>query len=329
MLSRVAESVYWIGRYVERAENTARLLDVALRSTRELSASFRAETDTAGELRLVLAALGAEDIYTQRTGPVTEDGLAAFLVVDRDSPISVMYCLTAARESARCVRDSISTEMWEELNRTYLSLQRVTTAYLLIEGLHDFCRQIRLGCQLFHGVTDATMPQDEGWRFLQVGKYLERAGMTARILAARSHQFDVPDEHPGAEEVHRWLGLLRSISAYEAYVRLTHGGVNPAGVAAFLLLSQIFPRSVAFGCRRVHEEIDAIDRELGLLTVDGPSLRAGALATGLRYTRIQELAGGAMLPLLRRIEQECDVIGDELRRLYFESSWNEPSRAAG
>jgi uncharacterized alpha-E superfamily protein len=207
MLSRVAESMYWIGRYVERAENTARLLDVALRSTRELSHSFRADPDTAGELRLVLIALGADALYQQRGGPVTEDGLAAFLVVDRDSPFSVIYALTAARENARRARETISTEMWEELNRTYLSLQRVTTAYLLVEGMHDFCRQIRLGCQLFHGVTDATMPQDEAWRFLQAGKYLERAGMTARILAARSGHFDVAVGGSLAEEIHRWLGL--------------------------------------------------------------------------------------------------------------------------
>ena len=104
--------------------------------------------------------------------------------------------------------------------------------------------------------------------------------------------------------------------------------MHPAGVAAFLLLSQVFPRSVAFGCRRVHEEIDAIDRELGLLIVDGPSLRAGALASRLRYTRIQDLAGGGMLPFLRWVEQECDVIGDGLRRLYFEGSWPEPARVA-
>jgi len=327
MLSRVAEAIYWIGRYVERAENTARLLDVALRSTRELSHSFRAEPDTAGELRLVLAALGAEALYAQRGGPVTEDGLAAFLVVDRDSSLSVVFSLTAARENARGVRESISTEMWEELNRTYLSLQRVTTAYLLIEGLHDFCRQIRLGCQLFHGVTDATMPQDEAWHFLQVGKYLERAGMTARILAARSDQFDSLDGST-AEEVHRWLGLLRSISAYEAYVRLTPAGLNPTDVAAFLLLSQVFPRSLAFGARRVHEEIEAINLELGLAGAGGPANRAGGLASRLRYTRMEEIAGAAMLPFLGWVESACDEIGDGLGRLYFDRSWSELARAA-
>jgi uncharacterized alpha-E superfamily protein len=328
MLSRVAESLYWIGRYVERAENTARLLDVALRSTRELSASFRAETDTAVELRLVLAALGAEDVYAGRFGAVTEDGVAAYLIVERDSPLSVVSCLTAARDNARGVRESISTEMWEELNRTYLALQRVTTAYLLVEGLDDFCRQIRIGCQLFHGVTDATMPYDEAWRFLQVGRYLERSSMTARILTARGYQFDVPDERLPPEDVHRWLGLLRSVSAYEAYVRLVPGGVRPAAVAGFLLLNQVFPRAIAFGCRRVHEEIEAIDREFGVQRPEGPALRAGGLASRLRFMEAAEIAGPQMLPFLAWIGQQCNTIGDDLQRVYFESSWIQPSRAA-
>jgi uncharacterized alpha-E superfamily protein len=323
VLSRVAESVYWLGRYVERAENTARLLDVALRSTRDLSA-FRPSADTAEELRMVLIALGIETLYAQRVGAISEDGLAAFLVVDRNNPFSAVSCLTFARDNARGVRESISTEMWEELNRTYLSLQRVTTAYLLIEGVHDFCRQVRLGCQLFQGVTDATMPQDEGWHFIQAGRYLERAGMTARILAAHSKQFDVPDDRPGPEEVHRWLALLRSVSAYEAYMRLSPGGVHPAGVAAFLLLSQVFPRSVAFSCRRIHEESEAIDRLLGRELADGPVVSAGALASRLRYTRMSELNGDAMLASLRWVEQQCDVIGDQLRRAYFENAFIAP-----
>jgi uncharacterized alpha-E superfamily protein len=328
MLSRVAETIYWIGRYVERAENTARLLDVSLRSTRELVASFRAQSSAPDELRLVLVALGVEELYGQRYGAITEDGLAAFLVVDRENPHSVVSCLTAARDNARGVRESISTEMWEELNRTYLSLHRVTTAYLLIEGLHDFCRQIRLGAQLFHGVTDATMPHDEGWHFLQAGKYLERASMTARILSARSiHLLDAA-ERVQPEEVHRWLGLLRSVSAYEAYMRLVPGGVQPAAVAGFLLLSRSFPRSVAFGCHRVHEEIEQIDSELGVQHRDGPARAAGALASRLRYARVEESGLDELPRVLLWVEQQCNAIGDGVRRVYFEGVVPEAASAA-
>ncbi|MGI8549994.1 MAG: alpha-E domain-containing protein [Dehalococcoidia bacterium] len=319
MLSRVAESIYWIGRYVERAENTARLLDVSLRSSRELFSHFRMGAGGPEELWLVLVALGAEEVYSQRYGEVTEDGLATFLVVDADNRQSVISCLTAARDNARGVRESISTEMWEELNRLYLSFHRVTTAYLLIEGLHDFCRQVRIGSQLFHGVTDATMPQDEGWHFLQVGKYLERAGMTARILDARAGDLDLSDEHTEPEEVHRWLSLLRSVSAYEAYMRMRPGGVQPASVAEFLLLSQSFPRSVAFGIGRVHEEIEAIDRGLGLHGQGGPAATAGALASRLRYTTFQEHRSDGLRPFLRQVTEQCGAIGAEVRQVYFEN----------
>jgi uncharacterized alpha-E superfamily protein len=318
MLSRVAESVYWIGRYVERAENTARLLDVAFRSTRELSSSF--QEGAPDELRLVLAALGTEDVYAQRYGDITEDGLAAFLVVDADNPHSVVRCITAARDNARAVRESISTEMWEELNRTYLSLSRVTTAYLLVEGVYDFCRQIRLASQLFHGVTDATMAYDEAWHFIQVGKYLERAGMTARILHARGGELQATGAISRPEDVHRWLGLLRSVSAYEAYMRLKPGGVQPAQVAEFLLLSQQFPRSVAFGVRRVFEEIGAIDRELGLVRQGGPGVPAGALASRLLYTTFDELGGGRLQPFIDTVSDQCNAIADGIRRVYFEGA---------
>jgi len=131
------------------------------------------------------------------------------------------------------------------------------------------------------------------------------------------------------EEVHRWLGLLRSVSAYEAYIRLTPGGVQPAAVAAFLLLIHSFPRSVAFGCRRVHEEIDAIDRDLGIQGWDGPARIAGALASRLRYARIAESGTDALLRFLLWIEQQCNAIGDGVRRIYFEGSAADPAGATG
>lgn len=321
MLSRVAEAVYWMGRYVERAENSARLLDVSFRATRELSAAFRSEGGAPDELRLVLAALGLEEVYEERFGAITEDSLAAFVILDPENPSSVLSCITAARTNARAVRESISTEMWEELNRSYLQLNRVTTAYLLIEGMHDFCRQIRLCSQLFQGVTDATMPHDEAWHFLQAGKFLERAGTTARILAARGGELDHAPGRAHPEEVHRWLSLLRSVSAYEAYMRLRPGGVQPRAVAEFLLLSQSFPRSVAMGVRRVHEELEAIEEELAIRRRDGehPAVPAGALSARLRYTTPAGIAGGGLSTLLRAIRDGIDSIDRSVRLTYFDT----------
>jgi len=319
MLSRVAESIYWIGRYVERAENTARLIDVSLRSMRELSASFKLAEEGPGDLSLVLLATGNSEEYERRYGAVTEDGLATFLVVDSENPHSVLSCLSLARHNARGVRDSISSEMWEELNRTYLSFHRVTSAYLLIDGLHDFCRQIRIASQLFQGVTDATMPRDEGWHFLQSGRYLERAGMTARILDARGGDLSLFVGRPGPEEVHRWLALLRSVSAYEAYVRLVPGGVQPGPVAEFLLYSGSFPRSVSFGINQVRAELAAIDQGLQTPRSDGPAAVADALGAKLASTSLADFGAVGLHSLLRLVEQHCNLIGEGIRQAYFEN----------
>ncbi len=320
MLSRVAESVYWMGRYVERAENTARLLDVSLRFTRELAASYHDGSGGDSDLRLMLQVLGAEERYAAHHGRIAEPELAAFVILDPDNPDSVVSCISTARDNARAVRESISTEMWEELNRAYLALHRVTPSLLLIDGIHDFCRQIRLASQLFQGVTDATMPHDEPWHFLQTGIHLERAGMTARILASRAGHLEQAGMLVRPEEAHRWFSLLRSVSAYEAYLRLRPGGVQPVGVAEFLLLSRDFPRSVAFGVQRVFGEIEAIDRILGINRRQGPGNTAGALAARLRYTSFDDLAGGALLPFLTAVLQQLDQIGNGVRRVYFESA---------
>lgn len=320
MLSRVAESIYWMARYVERAENTARLLDVSLRYTRELAASFHDGDSAGNDLRLMLVALGNEAGYSALHEQITEEHLASYLILEPANPDSIVSCITAARDNARAVRESISTEMWEELNRAYLTLQRVTPGYLLIDGIHDFCRQIRLASQLFQGVTDATMPHDEPWLFLQTGIYLERAGMTARILASRAGHLEHAATLARPEEAHRWFSLLRSVSAYEAYLRLRPGGVQPAGVAEFLLLSREFPRSVAYGVQRVFEEIEVIDRILGINRRQGPGNTAGALASRLRYTTFDELSAGALLPFLTTVLQQLDMIGTGVRRVYFESA---------
>jgi len=171
MLSRVAESIFWIARYVERAENTARLLDVSLRASREWPLPGAAE-DEGGGTRVALAATGLLEEYERRYGALTEDGLATFLMVDRENASSVVGCVAAARANARSVREAISSEMWEELNRIYLVLQPVTATFHLLDALHDFCRQVRVASQTFQGIASATLPRDEGWHFFQAGTYL-------------------------------------------------------------------------------------------------------------------------------------------------------------
>jgi uncharacterized alpha-E superfamily protein len=318
MLSRVAENIFWIGRYVERAENTARLLDVALRSSREMASLSEPDAGAEGP-RVALRATASLDAYERRYGSITEDGIASFLAVDPDNPSSVVSCLTLARGNARSVRDAISSEMWEELNRTYLAFRRVTTAYLLIDGLNDFAWEVRRASQTFQGVSAATMPRDEGWHFLQAGMYLERAAMTARILEAEAPLLSIVPGRTNPEHVHRWLSLLRSVSGYEAYMRLVPGGVQPLLVAAFLLFDLAFPRSVAFGVRRIVEELAAIDAGLGIQQDDGPVGTAAALAARLQTSDRGDLLGDGLNELVLVTERECNAIGVAVRQAYLEN----------
>jgi uncharacterized alpha-E superfamily protein len=163
------------------------------------------------------------------------------------------------------------------------------------------------------------MPYDEAWHFLQVGRYLERAGTTARILHARGRELQHVHGHSRPEEVHRWLSLLRSVSAYEAYMRMRPGGVQPHVVAEYLLLSQSFPRSVAMGVRRVHEELESIEEELAMRRREGPILLAGALAARLRYTMFGDLGEAGLTPFLGTILDQIDGIGASVRQTYFET----------
>jgi uncharacterized alpha-E superfamily protein len=318
MLSRVAESIFWIARYVERAENTARLLDVSLRASREWPMPG-AVTDEQGASRVALAATGLLDEYERRVGAVTEDGLAAFLMVDLENASSVIACIAAARANARSVREAISSEMWEEINRIHLVLQPVTATFRLLDSVHDFCRQVRVASQTFQGIASATLPRDEGWHFFQAGTYLERALMTARILDAHAHAFPAAGAHISPEEIHRWLTLLRSVSAYEAYTRSVGGGVRPLGVAEFLLFSARFPRAVSFGVGRLRDELRAIDDEIGVHPAAGPHTLTAILADQLDDARRRGLALPELSNLVRRTERECNLIGDAVRRAYFEN----------
>jgi uncharacterized alpha-E superfamily protein len=320
MLSRVAESIFWIARYVERAENTARLLDVSLRTSREWP-SAEAEENLPGNVRVMLRAAGMLSEYERRVGALTEDGVIAFTIADLENPDSVRACIAAARANARSVREAISSEMWEELNRIHLALEPLTATFHLLDSVHEFCREVRIASQTFQGIATATLPRDEGWHFFQAGLYLERASMTARILDAHTQAHPLPDheERPSPEEVHRWLAVLRSVSAYEAFTRTVGGGVRPLAVAEFLLANDVFPRAVAFGLHRLRDELSAIDRGLSGTAQLSPYARAAVLAARFEGGAQRRLRPAELRDTLLFTEAGCNAIGDVVREAYFEN----------
>ncbi|MDT4994151.1 MAG: hypothetical protein QOH97_4043, partial [Actinoplanes sp.] len=225
MLSRIAESLYWIGRYVERAESTARILDVHLQ--RMLADPWTQEEAACQSL---LRVMGMPKV----DGPYTAARVTGLLGLDERNPSSVVGALAAARENARGARETVSSEMWECLNTTWHGLQNARRR-VEQQGVHSFFRWVRERCAVMAGLTDATMSRDEGWLFLVLGRSVERVDMTARLL--RTHEL-------AGGSIPSWLTLLRSCGAWETFLRTYRGALDDRHAAEFLLLDRLFPRSV-------------------------------------------------------------------------------------
>jgi uncharacterized alpha-E superfamily protein len=299
LLSRMAETLFWTGRYVERADDTARLVDVYVH--RMLSEPGRGAGADCGPL---FGILGVE------VGADTRPDVGAALVrlaYDTKSPSAIAGSVLAARAGARGIREVISSEMWECLNVTRhgLSTQRRAAERL---GPHVFLRYIRERAALFFGLADSTMSHDDAWRFMVLGRSLERADMTARLLLARV---------PAPEEM-GWALLLHACGAYESFIR-THGwAAEPARVAEFLLLDRLFPRSVLHSLVTAEECLAALNPGPVRVGVDDPARRTvGRLRTQLEYADTERLPG--QLPdLLGTLQAACVEACEAIGRRYFQ-----------
>src|SRR6202162_1240410 len=252
MLSRIADSLFWLARYMERAEDTARILDVNYHMMLEQSAS-------AYHLRwepLVIMA-GEEKQVRQFYDEADAETVCEFLPSRHDNPSSIVQCITKARENARTIRDCISREMWEDINGLYHAVSHFRAEEELAIGPHRFCDTIRFGCHRFHGVSDDTLPHDEGWQFLQMGRALERADMTARIVDVEYHNL-VERVSPGDKpDTHQWMAVLKSVAAYEIYRRQYHSRIDPERVAELLILHPQHPRSIRFNVATIQTSLRA------------------------------------------------------------------------
>jgi len=232
MLSRVADGLFWISRYIERAENLARIADTYL----------QAELDRAGDRRVewqgILQASGAAEAFPAKNGSPSASEATSFLCFGSENPNSIAACLERARENARMIRDQITSEMWEELNRAWLELGGAAGKALRRKNQTDYLREVRRASHLFRGTTAATLSRGDARDFLDLGMFLERADATSRILEAQSLQGE------GTEDEERWAALLRSCSAREIYRAGHHGRLEAAGVISYLMLDAGFPRSL-------------------------------------------------------------------------------------
>ncbi|MDQ3036904.1 MAG: alpha-E domain-containing protein [Myxococcota bacterium] len=255
LLSRVADAVHWMNRYVERAENVARFIDVNLHLT--LDSPWIAESDS--PWAPLIAATGDTALFEQRHGAPTRENVMRFLVFDRTYPSSILSCMRGARENARSVREVISSEMWAQLNDMHLSLQEASrdpaAAFTSPGELFD---RIKQGCHAFVGATYLTMTHNEAWHFGRLGRLLERADKTSRIVDVKCFLLrQLGARTPGAIDEIQWAALLKSASAFEMY-RKRHGRITPEKVVAFLLIERKFPRSVLYTVAKAERSLHAI-----------------------------------------------------------------------
>lgn len=313
MLSRVADCLYWMSRYLERAENTARQLDVTM--TQMLDGG-----EATPEIRWNrLVDCLAVSSPLEWNGDV-EDA-ARGLIFDRDNPASITFCATNARENARQVREEISTEQWQRLNRLYHHMNSPLAQEQFGNSVGEFLATVIDGIHLFKGVTDTTMIHGQGWQFIRLGRYLERAYATATLLEVFLKQAESDhDAHRAGYSFLDQVGLLRCCTAFEAYCQFYTAEVTTERILEFLLLNPQFPHAIRYSVDSTLQAIDAIQQTSSRRASDELKASVGRLHAMLRYTTIQEIVAGGAVQFLYSIRRECMRIHEQIYRHYISYS---------
>jgi uncharacterized alpha-E superfamily protein len=314
MLSRDADSVYWMARYIERAEHIARVLWVNSNLLVDVGDLAPTLQDRQWEsVMTIFHAVQPEGV----AGPAAT-WLPGYMTFSHDNPNSIINCLTRARENARGVRELISSEMWENLNALYWSLQGDEAPRQFEETHDDFFRSIMNGSLMFQGLTDQTMAHDQRWLFAQLGKYLERITVTCRVIETK---FDILRQAEGMLEAPlrniNWMAVLRSCCSIEAYRRIHVGDMDPLKVAAFLLLEADFPRSVRYAVHYAHDAISRIRTEINPPIIDNAERILGRLDTQLEYAEMSEILTEGLPAYLQRIQSQIGDAAMAVQKAYF------------
>lgn len=316
MLSRVADSIYWLNRYVERAENVARFIEVNI----NLLLDFPIDI-TQQQWEPLILTTGDLNLFQERYGAATAENVIQFLAFDPEYGNSILACLRAARENARSIREIISSEMWQQVNSFYLMVKDAAQARSLgnLSEIGSFFDQVKSESHLFAGVMDATMTHNEGWHFGQIGRLIERADKTARILDVKYFILlpSVKDVGSTLDQL-QWMSLLKSVSAYEMYRKQTKHRLEPTSIAEFLILEKEFPRSVRFCILQAEKSLHAItDTPQG--TWRSPVERSlGRLRADLDYITIEEIVEAGLHEFLDNLQSRMNDVGEKIFETFFE-----------
>ena len=329
MLSRTADHLFWMARYIERAENTARMLDV----TSSMALLPQSPDEAERGWRAVLGISELQGAFDARFPAVTQADVLDFLVLDRNNPSSIYCCLQAARENARAVRGSLTTEVWETHNDTWLELQNHLRSRLLARDPQQFFEWVKFRSHLSRGVTIGTMLKDEAFYFVRLGTFLERADNTARLIDVKFHGSRAPlrmrqrqagngagamvaaqvaemtsdaiDHH---FDFYYWAAILRSVSAFEIYRKVYRDVITPARVAELLILRDDMPRSLLNCLNEVCLNLEHVRNTRSQET----ERRAGLLRAELKYGRIEDIETRGLHPYLTSFLERVNDLGGRI-----------------
>ncbi|MGD1935638.1 MAG: alpha-E domain-containing protein [Candidatus Phaeomarinobacter sp.] len=310
LLSRHAENIYWMARYIERAENLARLLDV----NETFSRNALGEQNWAA----VIEIFSDEELFKELRGSPTTDNVIQFYTLDTDNPNSIVSQLKSVRENARALRPLISTEMWTHINTFHNQISRKRRTDVTEEKLSTFCAQVKEGCQTHTGITEGTFVRDEAWLVYEAGRALERADQTTRLLDVKYHLLLPSVEDVGSRlDVSQWNALLRSAAGYHAFRRFHPREMSPQLVASFMLFDDRFARSVRACLDRLLDVLDTLENVYKVTPSKGARRGLRALLATLKNGTVDPVFERGLHEFLDDIQDELISVSDEFALSFF------------
>lgn len=310
MLSRVADTLYWMSRYLERAEHTARLLDLQLHLMVELDpeASDKRWERVVDSLYVEMPPGQKMDSYS----------LTHLLTFDSANHNAISACIAAARENARHVREQISSEMWEQVNRLSIQVKSTQLGKIWDDQPHEFFRSVKEGIHLFQGITDSTMNHGEGWQFIRMGRSIERAMATATLIKVHYEAYPRLNyrQMPNTTFM-EWIALLKSCTAFEAYCKVYTADLRPDRIAEFLILNPEFPHSIRFCADSIQSSLQAVAQATESKRARQVSRLAGRLRATLDYGLIDEITESGLYTYLDDVQKQCNQIHDAIYSAYI------------
>jgi len=313
MLSRVANSIYWMNRYIERVENYARFVGVNF----NLALDLPPDVDEQWE-PLLIATADHYLFYKYYEKPTKED-VIHFLTFDKRNPNSIISCLYEARENARTIRETISKEMWESISTFYLSIKSTNPDHFRnMDHMQSYFTDIRKSCQLFHGVVDSSITRNEAWHFGRLGRHIERADKCSRFLDVKYFTLLQDSGTSGSTlDLMLWTAVLKSVSAYNMY-RQTHRALTPMNIVAFLILDKLFPRSIAYCVRQAELSLYAIAGSIPERGHTNPAERVlSKIRTELEFTDVEDVFKMGLHEYLDKFQTKNNEVDNAIFDMYF------------